>query len=162
MKKSLVEISENYRSLLSLVEELDGELTPEIEDSLKISQEEYAHKAEAYIFVIKDKEARIAEAQKMIEHCKKVIAREEKQISFLKTSLLRAVQVFGKIVTPLFSLSKRKSISVEIVNLDILPKKYIQKQEIFTIDKKLIKEALTQGKTVLGAELRENESLQIS
>lgn len=162
MKKSLVEISENYRNLLNLVEELEGELPPELEDSLEISQYEYAQKAEAYIFVIRDKEARIAEAQKMIEHCKKVIAREERQISFLKKTLLKAVQLFGKITTPLFSLSKRKSITVEIVNLDILPKKYIQKQEIFTPDKKLIKEALAEGKIVLGAELKENESLQIS
>lgn len=57
--------------------------------------------------------------------------------------------------------SFRKSVSVDITNADLLPKKYIVKKTETAPDKTAIKEALKAGKAVKGAQLVEKQNLQI-
>ena len=57
--------------------------------------------------------------------------------------------------------SFRKSVSVDITNADMLPKKYIVKKTETAPDKTAIKEALKAGKVVKGAQLVEKQNLQI-
>lgn len=159
--RSIFEISQDYQALLEQIDAQDGEITQEQEKLFELCREDYEKKAEAYLYVIKHKETRIEEAKKVIEQAKKVIEREEKQIDFLKSILLKAVNLFGKTQTTLYTLSKRKSVSVEIESLELLPKEFLIEQVHITADKKSIKEALQNGKEIKGAYLKEQENLQI-
>lgn len=162
MQKTLLAISSDYRELLSEVEAQEGELSPETAEKLQINRSEYKQKAEAYLYHIKAKEARIEEARKIAEQCRKVIEREERQINWLKSVLLKAVQLFGGVETTLFKVSKRKSTALQITALELIPDRFLVKTETISADKKAIKEAILAGEAIKGAEIIENESLQIS
>ncbi len=53
METTLYKIREEHLALLSEVEQLDGELTPEIEAALSLTNEQFENKAISYGFVIK-------------------------------------------------------------------------------------------------------------
>jgi hypothetical protein len=52
MKTTLYNIEQEYLNLISEIEALDGELTPEIEDQLNINKEQLESKSVAYLQVI--------------------------------------------------------------------------------------------------------------
>lgn len=54
---TLYEITASQRELISEIEFLEGEITPEIEQSLAITKQELEHKSLAYLEVINRKEA---------------------------------------------------------------------------------------------------------
>jgi len=54
---TLYKIEQDYLDIISQVEESEGELTPEMEESLKINQSELQQKSIAYLEVIKTKDA---------------------------------------------------------------------------------------------------------
>lgn len=56
MKKSLYHIETDYLTIINQVEELDGELTPELEQQLTINQAELQSKSIAYLEFIGSKE----------------------------------------------------------------------------------------------------------
>lgn len=60
-----------------------------------------------------------------------------------------------------FTLSFRKSESVVIMDENALPTEYIVEEVKIKPNKKLIKNAIKNGETVNGAELQENQNLQI-
>lgn len=66
-----------------------------------------------------------------------------------------------KIDDPKVRLSYRRSQKVNVTNMDILPKKYINKKIEIKPDLTAIGEAIKSGKTVKGAELVNNLNLQI-
>lgn len=66
-----------------------------------------------------------------------------------------------KLAAGTFTLSFRKSESVVVTNQDALPEDYIKKEVKLTPDKTAIKTALKAGIAVDGAELQENQNLQI-
>ncbi len=161
MNKNIFEIRKDYLEIIQEIEDLEGEVSPETLLKLQINESEREQKAEAYVYVIRKKEAKIDECKRHIEHCKKIIHSEEKSINYLKTVLKSAVYTFGKITAGLFTVSTRYSKSIEVINVELLDAKFVtQKTETFA-DKKAIKEALDAGERVFGAEIVENFSLQI-
>jgi hypothetical protein len=56
MKTTLYNIEQEYLNLISEIESLDGELTPEIEEQLTINKEQLESKSVAYLQVIATKE----------------------------------------------------------------------------------------------------------
>ncbi len=161
MNKNIFEIRKDYLEIIREIEDLEGEVSPETLLKLQINESERAEKAEAYVFVIRKKEAKIEMCKRHIEHCKKVMQAEEKGINYLKTVLKSAVHTFGKITAGLFTISTRYSKSIEVVNVELLDAKFVtQKTETFA-DRKAIKEAFEAGERVFGAEIVENFSLQI-
>ena len=58
-------------------------------------------------------------------------------------------------------LSYRKSESVNILDLDLVPKKFIKKKVEVSADKTEIKKALKEGVKVKGAELTTNYNMQV-
>ena len=74
MKKSLYHIENEYLNIINQVENLDGELTPELENELTINQNELQGKSIAYLEVIATKESlntRIDEEIKRLQALKK-------------------------------------------------------------------------------------------
>lgn len=66
-----------------------------------------------------------------------------------------------KLELPHSKISYRKSDSVEITNLELLPSKYIKKKVEENPDKVAIKEAIKNGKEINGARLITNYNVQI-
>ena len=66
-----------------------------------------------------------------------------------------------KIAAGTFTLSFRKSEAVVVTNQDALPEEYIKTEVKKFPDKTAIKAAIKSGQAVAGAELQENQNLQI-
>ena len=173
-KPSLFALAEQYEQIMHAVEELDGELTPELEAQLEITQEELERKAMGYTAMIRKLETDMAYAQAEAERVAAYIKRKSKQIELLKGNLLNALIIFGKEDKGIYrldvagesgvlSLSTRKSESVQIVDKQALPNKYwrIPPAPAPQPDKTAIKQAIKQGEVVPGAVIRNNYSLVI-
>lgn len=97
------------------------------------------------------------------ERLEKLRKQKEKKMNSLKsylTSILTNLDK-NKIETELGTLGLRKSISVSIDNIDLIPKKYIQKKVDLIPNKKMLSEVLKGGKNIKGVHLESKYSLQI-
>lgn len=97
------------------------------------------------------------------DRLEKLRKQKEKKVNSLKkylTDILLNLDK-NKIETELGNLGLRKSVSVAIDNLDLIPKKYIQKKIELVPDKRALSELLKQGKNIKGAHLEDKYSLQI-
>lgn len=88
---------------------------------------------------------------------------KEKKVNSLKsylTGILTNLEK-NKVETDLGTLGLRKSVAVAIDNIDLIPKKYIQKKIDLVPDKRALQELLKQGKNIKGVHLEERYSLQV-
>jgi hypothetical protein len=164
---SLWSLTMEELSFIDLMEENGGELTDEIAEELAIRRDNFKYKAEAYAkFILKlESEADAAAAEiKRIQALKKA---KENTIARLKESLLAALMVFTeedakgirRYETPLAKLSTRKSQSVEVLDETLLPSEFwIIKKEV---SKSTISQAIKDGESVPGAQLKDNIGLSI-
>jgi hypothetical protein len=95
MTKPVFTIIEEYDALMSEIEELGGEITPEIAAKLIINENELAQKIRAYYFIIKTKEAEINLAKEEQERLNEVKKTKENLIKRLKKTVDQAVEIFG-------------------------------------------------------------------
>ena len=162
MKKSLYHIEAEYLTILNQVDELDGELTPELEEQLIINERELQSKSIAYLEFVSSRETlnkRIDEEIKRLQALKKSNAN---LISRLKNSLLNAVKLYGNFEVGLTTFGTRKSSSVQVEDVNSLPKEYKVVKVTEQADKKAIKEALKNGESIQGCEIVENLNLKIN
>ena len=160
--KSLYQITQEQALLFNQIEELDGELTPEILEQLQLNAENFEAKARGYIWMIKKAESENNTINAEIERLQRIEKRNEKLIDRLKESMKFALETFGeskKVDT--FTLSLRKSKSVEIIDAEIIPADYRITKTTEMINKTEIKKAIESGLTVAGATIKENHNLQI-
>lgn len=181
--KSLYQIRGEHLGLLKLIEEAEGELTPEIEQELALTKDEFESKAISYGYVVKmheDAEEIIDKEIKRLQELKKKAARRAEKF---KDTLDKAMKEFGfeKIQTETLTLSYRKSKPVELaeefeesflsnVTIEVKPKEgapvEIEKLiEFFNVkaeaSKTRIGDALKSGAVVPGAKIAEKKNLQI-
>lgn len=97
MTKPVFTIIQEYDALMSEIEELGGEITPEIAAKLIINENELAQKIRAYYFIIKTKEAEINLAKEEQERLNEVKKTKENLIKRLKKTVDQAVEIFGTI-----------------------------------------------------------------
>jgi len=164
---SLWSLTMEELAFIELMEDNGGELTDEIAEELAIRRDNFKYKAEAYAkFILKlESEADAAAAEiKRIQALKKA---KENTIARLKESLLAALMVFTeedskgirRYETPLAKLSTRKSQSVEVLDETLLPSEFwIIKKEV---SKSTISQAIKDGESVPGAQLKDNIGLSI-
>ena len=95
MNKHLYEITEELRELFSIIEEAEGELSPDIEARLAIAEDEYEKKIMAYYSAIKDREANTNMIDDEISRLKQVAATNARLQEKLKAKILGAVEEFG-------------------------------------------------------------------
>ena len=162
MEKSLYQITADQLELFNKIDELEGELTPELEESLKINADNFQEKARGYIWHIKKLEADNVTINEELNRLERIEKRNNKMIERLKENMKFALEIFGesqKVDT--FTLSLRKSKSVEIIDADVIPESYRVIKTTETINKTEIKKAIESGITVPGATIKENNTLQI-
>ena len=168
MNSTLWEITQEFLTLASIIEEAGGEATDELLEELAISRENFAHKAEGYTRLILKWESEIDAAAAEIKRIQAIKKTKENSVARLKDTLLYALQAFGqednktgvkRYETALFKLSTRRSQAVEIVDETEVPEAFwVVKREV---SKSAISNALKEGEEVPGAFLKENYSVQI-
>lgn len=162
MEKSLYQITADQNELFNQIAENDGEITPDVEESLKINKDNFETKARGYIWQIKKLEADNITIDEELNRLERIQKRNNKLIDKLKESMKNALIIFGdsqKVDT--FTLSLRKSKAVDIVDADSIPAEYRTITTTETINKTEIKKAIESGVKVAGATIKENQNLQI-
>jgi hypothetical protein len=161
--KSLFAIQNDYSSLMTVLEQSEGEINEETDKLLAINQSELNGKAIAYREVVLKKESFITLISAEIDRLTALKKREQKTIERLETALLNAVKLFGKFTVGFTTFGTRKSTSVEVTaNVNDLPKEYKVVKVTEQADKTAIKEALKGGKVIEGCRLVDNENLKIN
>ena len=163
MKQSLYNIVEEQRFTLAEIEDMAGELTPELEEQLVINAQQLESKSIAYLEVIKDREAYINNAKEEIKRLQAIVKVNDNLVNRLKDNLLLAVKTFGSFEVGFVKFGTRKSTSVE-VDLEMvnqLPNEYKTIKVTESPNKAEIKKALQDGVEINGCELIENINLSI-
>lgn len=140
-----------------------GELTPELEQALAITEHELEVKSVNYSFVIKDINDEISIINAEIDRLKDLKKVRENALERLKNNISNAMQLFqvDEIKTPLIKINFRKSEAVEVDNMALLDAKFLNEKVTITADKMAIKEAIKNGEDVNGARLVINNNIQI-
>ena len=130
---------------------------------MKFLKEELENKSSNIIKYIRNVSLEVEILSQEEDRLEKLRKQKEKKVNSLKkylTDILLNLDK-NKIETELGNLGLRKSISVAIDNLDLIPKRYIQKKVELVPDKRMLSELLKQGKNIKGVHLEDKYSLQI-
>ena len=157
--KNLFNIDAELYEVYSEIENNGGEMSPELEAALEISETERMTKGEGYVYVIKQLKSQAdllkAEAKRLQEIAKQY----ENSADKLADRLLQSVITHGQIKTAFVTISTRKSKSVSITDESLLGAEFMRVKT--EPNKTAIKEALESGEEVQGALIVENYSLNI-
>lgn len=162
-KQTLYNIRQDHYELIKMIEDADGELTPEIEQALQLNEKDFQDKARSYGFVIKEYENTELIIDNEIQRLKNLMAKSKHRQELFKNILSEAMQERGieNIETPMIKLSFRKSEAVEITDERMIPAEFTTSKTVVDISKIKIKEALKKGGSVQGAQLVTRQNLQI-
>ena len=160
---SLYTISGDLLALLNEIENNEGEITPEVEQALAITEEQFAAKSEDYGHAILNLKAMATAAKAEKDRLYKLQKFYENTADRLSTALCKAMDVLDhpSVETPSVRLFLRRTIATEIEDADLVPKDYKTVKVEEVVNKTAVKEAIKSGKEVPGAKLIENISLQI-
>ena len=160
---TLYGITAELNAILNQLEELGGEITPELEQALAINEENFAAKSEDYGHAILNLKGMAAAAKAEKERLAALQKFYENACNRLDNALKTAMVATGhdKVETPTMRLSLRHSTATEVDDLDAIPAEYKTTKVEVVADKTAIKKAIQQGEEVPGAHLVENVSLQI-
>lgn len=92
---NIFEIEQDLLSIFDEIEENEGELTPELEEKLAITQENFKNKVESYINLIKIKEGELITISSEIDRLKKFGESKAKLITKLQNIIIQAINKFG-------------------------------------------------------------------
>jgi hypothetical protein len=159
MAKNLFNINEDMFRLHLQIEENGGDLTPELEEQLTITEHDRESKCEGYVSVIRQLKSKSQlikdEAKRLLDAARTY----DKSVERLEDNLLSSIVQLGNIKTNFVSISTRRNKSVEIADDVEIPLQY-QRVKI-EANKTAIKEALESGIDVPGATIVEKFSLLI-
>lgn len=159
---NLYEISNLENQIEKLAAENDGEITEEMMQSLVEAETKSIAQIGGLCKYIRNLELGIDMCKAEEERISKMRTKADKRIKSIKKYLTPYVKKHGKIEAGTFKLSTRKSESVNIIDEQKIPLKYFNTiPESLQVNKKTIKDKLKSGKLVPGAELKENDNLQI-
>lgn len=161
MNNTLYDIKQEYLTLINEIEELEGEITPEMELQLKINQSDLQTKAIAYHSVILTKDAFNTTIDNEINRLQAIKKRNNNLVYKLKNSLVSAVELFGAFTIGTNKFSLRKSERVTIEDENLLPKKYKTIKLTEQPDKALIKKDLKIGIEIKNAYIVEHYNISI-
>lgn len=158
---TLYQITEEQKRINYLLEESGGEITPEIEELMTITEANLVAKGEGYakaIFHYKRVEEAIKAEEERLSKIKKTCQNIQAN---LKERIANAMLIFEKesLEYDTFKISFRKSTSIEIDESASIPNDYIKVKT--EIDKRGLTEAIKSGKQIDGVRLRENKNIQI-
>lgn len=160
--QSLFDITLEQKSLINRIEELEGEITPEIEEQLIITEGQLKQKSIAYLEVIRKKEAFNNLIDNEIKRLQAMKKTNNNLVDRLKDNLLMAVNTFGNFTIGTQKFGTRKSSQVIVEDVNSLPKEYKTIKVTEAADKTAIKKALQSGKEIDGCFIQENLNLKIN
>ena len=160
--KSLYSITEEQQSLMFQIEDMDGEITPELEHQLEITKSSLTQKSIAYLEVIKQKDGINAVIDIEIKRLSALKKSNNNIVNRLKDNLLNAVKTFGTYEIGLQKFGTRKSESIEVEFVNELPERFKTIKVTEAANKMALKEALRSGETVKGVSIKVNENLKIN
>lgn len=161
MKQSLYNITEDQRLINAMLEETGGELTPEIEEAMLITEENFTSKAEAYGATISEYDAQAeacAQEIKRLQAFKKTCENVSKR---MKERISDAMITFDKdkVTAGTFRFSFRKSTAVVVENEELIPEEYFRTER--SICRKELMDALKAGEVIAGAIIETRQTLQM-
>ncbi|ACU61320.1 siphovirus Gp157 family protein [Chitinophaga pinensis] len=188
-RKSLFNIRQEHLSLLTEIEDNEGELTEEILAKLQLSQEDFQSKVISYGFVIKKLDAESDVIAAEIKRLQSLKSKADKRADLFRKIIDEGMKQFGydKVESELLKISYHKSSPVELlenfsdnilqyvkVNFNINPELADKAAEagitedvlsVFNVipsaSKERIKDQLKAGIKIPGASIEEKKSLQI-
>jgi len=164
-EKSLYDINASQRELMYQIELMDGELTPEMEEELLITESQLKQKSIAYLEVIKAKEGFNGNIDTEIKRLQALKKRNNNIVTRLKDNLLNAVKTFGVYEIGMQKFGTRRSESVEIdtdANINLFPEEFKTVKITESANKTALKKALKSGIEIEGVTLKVNENLKIN
>jgi len=159
MKNTLYDIKQEYLEIINQLEELEGEITHEMEYKLKINEIELQNKAIAYHSIILSKDAFNMQIDNEIKRLQALKKRNNSLIENLKERLIGAIQTFGEFTVGTNTFGLRKTERVEVEDVNSLPEEY--KTIKVQANKAEIKKALKSGKEINNAYIVEQFNLKI-
>ncbi len=163
------QISEEYENLLNITQAIEGMKEDEdldlIKKDLERQYEELNHNTETKIEnmskMVRNMELEASNYKEEIDRMTKKMKSINNQVDYIKNNLIKPVlEKSGKIHAGVFTVSLRKSQSVNIIDESKLDNKYKQVVTTIKISMSDIKKDLKNG-DVLGAELITNQGVQI-
>lgn len=161
MKLSLYQIESEYLEIAEQLQDSGGELTPDLELSLAINKDQLQVKSAGYAYVIKETEAEIKTIDSEIERLNGLKTVRKNSIERLRHAVKSAMELYGieKIESNLIKITIAKNpASLVIDNESLIPAKFKKKENVITVLKKDITEALKAGQKVKGAYLETDKT----
>jgi len=161
--KSIFDIEKQFLEVISNIEDNNGDVTEEELEKLKLTEEEFDNKVEGYVHVIKEYEAKLEMIQKETRRLRRRKMVFENIIDRLQETIDQGMTLLdkSKIEYPTFTLSYRRSESVEIEDESLIPKEYMRETVKLSPDKRLISDRIKEGDFIEGARIVEKQNLQI-
>lgn len=159
---SIYTLNKDYAELSAMLEAAETEEEIQaIQDTLEMINVSIEEKLENTAKYMINVESDIQGIKAEIDRLNKVKKSKESTIETLKNNIEYSMKQKGleKLEVGTFKAGYRKSESVEIINLDVIPADFT-KVEI-KADKTAIKKALKAGETVEGAEIKVNQNFYI-
>ena len=154
---TIYELNKNYTELSAMLEDAETEEEMQaIQDTLEMLDVSIEEKLENTAKYIVNVESDIQGLKTEIDRLNKIKKQKENAVERLKNNVEYSMKERGleKLEVGTFKCGYRKSESVEILNLDVIPADYTNVD--IKPDKTAIKKALKAGETVEGAEIRTN------
>lgn len=163
MSNSLYHISNDLRQLFNEIGNNDGEVTPEQETALAITQDQLEGKGVSYALVIRECESNVIAIDAEIERLTKLKEKSKSLSKKLKENISNAMKEFNieKIDSAIIKLSFRSSKETVIEDENLLPDSCFTVKTTRTVSKTEVKKLIEEGNKINGAYIRENKSLQI-
>jgi hypothetical protein len=159
--KTLLNIRQEYVSLIDTIEQNEGELTPEMEQALTINRQELSAKSLAYVEFIGNLEAQNDRIDEEIRRLQKLKKRNTHLLDFLQKGLIQAVNEFGPIRTGTYNINVRQSEECVVEDPEQVPDQFKTVRVDVQVDKQAIKRAIKSGEKVPGAHIQTNQHTQI-
>lgn len=93
---NIYQIEEDLLSIFDEIEELGGELTPELEEKLAITQEQFNDKVESYTNYIKSLKVDMQAIEAEQKRLKDVYERKERTLNRINEVVVKAIEEFGE------------------------------------------------------------------
>ena len=158
---NLYEITTQQRLLIEEIESMEGEITPEVEQALIITEAQLQQKSLAYLSVIRTKEGFNDLIGNEIKRLQAIKKRNDSLVDRLKDNLLNAVKTFGEYNVGTHTFTTRKSSSVEVEDVNSLPKEFKVIKVTESADKMALKKAIQEGQEIDGVSIQEHLNLAI-
>lgn len=166
-KRTLQEIVNELRTALHSIDELDGEVTPDLEKELSAAEGAFDDKVDRCLWISKEAEAQAdvyAERAKMLEDKARMLKKQSERLRDYVLANMLALGI-NRVETTHFTASLAETpFSVVVDEPDSFIQKYQETKCVRTkyeLDKKAIKETILGGQFLEGAMLQKRYALRV-